>query len=141
MTDQTTDEADRILAGGPIAPALGVVAGQLAVLQSREQLLLTLATLTLTITGFSGPAMVQSGWLARSGLIAGLVCVLAGVLLILATLEARWLTATPGTDRERLVSAIRLRDRKTQVFRWALALLGLGLTCYVAAVVAFIAAV
>jgi hypothetical protein len=133
-------EADALLAmhGGNLAAAIATVAGQFNVIQAREQLLLTLATLTLTITGFSGPKIIESSEVARWSLAAGLVVVLAGVVHILFTLRVRWLTSFAGDDRARLAAALAHRDSKTRAFGRELILLACGLALYVASVVAFI---
>ncbi len=41
-------------------------------IQSRQQTLLTLATLTLTITGFSGPSMAASNIVSKYSMIFGI---------------------------------------------------------------------
>ena len=54
MTPQ--DEAGKLLERhGALLAVQQVIAHQFDVLQSRTHMMLTLATLTLTITGFSGP--------------------------------------------------------------------------------------
>lgn len=139
--DEVESEADRLLAmyDGRLAQAIEVVSRQFGVIQGREQLLLTLATLTLTITGFSGPKIVESSLVAKWCLAVGLVIVLAGVLHILHTLQVRWLTQFAGSDRQILVAALHYRNSKTAAFIRERLLLGVGLGCYVAALVAFIA--
>ena len=126
---------------GRLAPAMAVISAHFAVIQTRSQLLLTLATLTLTITGFSGPHMASSGWQARIGMALGLVLVLAGVILLLATLRTTWLTKLVEPDpASSLARMIAYRDSKTRVYRWQLILLSLGLSSYVFAVIAFLVA-
>ncbi|GDY13547.1 hypothetical protein LBMAG53_24250 [Planctomycetota bacterium] len=139
--DEVESEADRLLKmhDGRLSPALEIVARQFGVIQGREQLLLTLATLSLTITGFSGPKIVESSQVAKWCLAVGLVIVLAGVLHILNTLQIRWLTQFPGTDREILVAALLHRNTKTKAFARERLLLGVGLGFYVASVVVFVA--
>jgi len=136
-----TVEAQRLLAlhEGRLAPAMATVSSQFVVIQGRTQLLLTLATLTLTITGFSGPRIAASCLAARSLLAAGLVIVLAGVVLLLASLRIRWLPQLlDGTPTESLERMIRYRDRKTRWYSWELMVMVLGLGCYVAAVVVYL---
>lgn len=136
-------EAARLLAlhRGDAAQAFAAVSQQFQVLQGRSQVLLTLATLTLTITGFSGPAMVKSGAFARGAMVAGLACVLAAVLVLLTGLQIRWISQfDAGTPEATLAEALAWRDRKTARFRVELVLLGLGLASYVAAVIAYLLA-
>jgi len=136
-------EAELLLSlhDGRLAPAMAVVSAHFTVIQTRSQLLLTLATLTLTITGFSGPHMAHSGWPARIGMVLGLALVLAGVILLLATLRTIWLTKLIESDpTTSLARMIAYRDSKTRVYRWQLTLLSLGLSSYVFAVIAFLLA-
>jgi hypothetical protein len=133
-------EAERLLRiSGGVKPALDVLLGQFNVLQGRAQLLLTLATLVLTITGFSGPRIAAAGAFPRLALSLGLVLVLAAVSLVLASgLRIRWVTqfAAPD-DAALLASVIDYRDRKTRAFALQLLLLGTGIAVYVAGVVVY----
>lgn len=137
------EEARHILAvGGGLRGALELLMTQFAVLQTRAQLLLTVSTLALTITGFSGPRIAQSGVFPRLAMASGLVFVLASMLLILGgSLRIRWVTqfrAPAGGDDASLVAQIVChRDRKTRLFFLELCLLVTGLSAYVAAVVVY----
>ena len=147
MTPDPEDEARELFAlhgGGreALARAVELLSRQFLVIQNRSQLLLTLATITLTITGFSGPKMAESGVLARVGLVAGLIFVLLAVVLLLANLRIRWLTHFIGPDPQRsLVAALRYRNAKTRWYLAQIVLLMIGLGCYVGAIVAYVAAV
>jgi hypothetical protein len=137
------DEARHLLAiGGGLRGALELLMGQFSVLQTRAQVMLTVATLALTITGFSGPRIAQSGDFPRFAMAGGLVLVLASMLLILGgSLRIRWVTqfrAPPGGGDEMLIAQVVChRDRKTRLFFVELCLLLAGLTAYVAAVVVY----
>lgn len=136
-------EARRLLAlhQDDAARTYDVVRTQFLVLQQRSQLLLTLATITLTITGFSGPKMVQSGSFTRIAMCLGLALVLAAVLVLLSGLRVKWLSQfDAGTAEATLAEAIAYRDRKTLQFQAEIVLLGLGIASYVAAVIAYLAA-
>ena len=124
---------------GSLKPAIDVLMSQFTVLQTRAQLLLSLATLTLTITGFSGPRIAAAGAFCRYALTTGLVLVLISVLLILGQgLRVRWVTPFRGqTDEELLVTIIGYRDTKTRSFGWQIGLLGAGLAAYVAGVIGY----
>ncbi len=131
------DEARHLLRiTGGIKPSIDVLMTQFTVLQTRAQLLLTLATLALTITGFSGPKIASAGAFSRYSLAVGLILVLISVVLILSVgLRVRWVTQFRGeTDEALLVAIIRYRDAKTRGFAWQLTVLGAGLTAYVAGV-------
>lgn len=137
------EEARRLLAlGGGPRGALDLLVAQFGVLQTRSQVLLTVSTLALTITGFSGPRIAQSGDFSRLAMAVGLVLVLGSMLLIIGgSLRIRWVTqfrAPPGGGDEELVAQILCyRDRKTRLFGWELGLLLAGLAAYVAAVVVY----
>lgn len=106
-------------------------------LQTRAQL--SLATLTLTITGFSDPRIAAAGTFRLYALIAGLILMLVSDLLIpWRGLRVRWLTQFRGqTEEDLLVTLIDYRDTKTRSFCWQIGLLGGGLEAYVAGVVSY----
>jgi len=134
-------EARRLLElhHGDAARTYDVVRQQFMVLQQRSQLLLTLATITLTITGFSGPKMVQSGIFARWAMGIGLTLVLASVLVLLHGLRVKWLSQfDAGSPEATLAEAIAYRDRKTARYQAEIALLAVGIASYVVAVIAYL---
>lgn len=134
------DEARRLLAvTGGLAAALEVMRGQFNTLQTRAQLLLTVSTLALTITGFSGPRIAAAGAFQRNSMALGLVIVLASMVLIIGgSLRVHWVTQFTGPDDETLVAGVlRYRDAKTRLFFVELCLLVAGLACYVASVVSY----
>jgi hypothetical protein len=133
-------EARRLLqTAGSLRSALEVLMSQFTVLQTRAQILLTVSTLALTITGFSGPKIAAAGDFQRYALAVGLVFVLASTLLILmGSLRIRWVTQFDEENDEALVTAIvRYRDSKTRLFFLQLCLLVTGLACYVSGVVSY----
>jgi hypothetical protein len=118
---------------------LKVISQQFVVLQSRSQLLLTLATIVLTITGFSGPRIAASGVFARSAMAVGLLLTLIAVLMLLLNLRIRWLTQFQGTDPQQVLSdIIAYREGKRRAYLWIITMLMAGLASYVAAVIAFL---
>lgn len=116
-----------------------VITHQFDVLQSRSHMMLTLATLTLTITGFSGPKIAASNVVSQYAMILGLVFVLVAVVVTLAgTLRIRWLTQIGQGDAEAVIRGmIVYRNQKTRLFRVELTLLVLGLTFYVVSVITY----
>lgn len=136
-------ESRHLLAvGGGLKGALDMLMQQFNVLQTRAQLLLTVATLALTITGFSGPRIAAAGLFQRYAMAGGLLFVLASMLLILGgSLRIKWVTqfrAPPGGDDAALLAEIVChRDRKTRLFFAELCLLLTGLTLYISAVIAY----
>ena len=132
------EEADHLLAmyRGDVPQIAAVIQGQLTNLASRAQMLLQLAGLTITVTGFSGASIARSGRLAAILVVSGLVTVLLGASLSMGgILHVRWTTQlAPCEPRDALVAAIQMRDRKTRAFGRSLALLILGLALYIGSV-------
>lgn len=127
--------------GGPdhIAECTTLISTQFVVMQTRSHLLLTLATIILTITGFSGPRIASSGLFARTSMAIGLVLVLAAVVILLRTMRIHWLTQFLDEDPQALlVAIITYRNHKTRLFLIYLVLITVGLTFYVAAVIAYL---
>ena len=110
------------------------------VLHSRSQLLLSLATICLTITGFSGPKIAASGYWAGWMLIGGLSLVLVSAFFVLmGPLSLQWLTAYRAeTDFATLQELMLRRDRKSLLYRLAVFTLTGGLTLYAAALICFL---
>jgi len=112
------------------------------VLQNRAQMLLSLITITLTITGFSGPQIAQSSLLARVAIIFGLFFVLLSALVLMAgPLRLNWCTRSREENIEQsLVKLIVQRNRRTDRYHLAAVLLVIGLIGYVGSVISFLAA-
>ncbi|MCB1103542.1 MAG: hypothetical protein H7A44_10070 [Opitutaceae bacterium] len=119
--------------------AIAVLMTQFNVLQTRAQMMLTITTLTLTITGFSGPKIAASGMFSRVAMAAGLLFTLASTLLILGgSLRIRWVTQFKGDSPLQFVTRVlTYRNAKTRLFFAEICLLVAGLACYVAGVVAY----
>lgn len=114
-----------------------------AILQTRSQMLLGLATICLTITGFSGPRMAASNPLSRFFIGFGLSFVLASVIAVVAgPLRFRWVTSwRADTLDETLIENIRRRDSKTRLYRLATFLLLVGLTGYLLSLIFYLTVV
>lgn len=127
---------------GKAGEVLRTLTSQFAVLQNRNQVLLTLCTLTLTITGFSGPRIVASGPGARWSMAIGIVLVLLGlILLLLSSLVVRFASqyvAEEADPRAGFARLIAYRNRKTAWYRWQLACIVLGISGYVAAIIHYL---
>ncbi|MBT4501769.1 MAG: hypothetical protein HOC74_28825 [Gemmatimonadetes bacterium] len=121
------------------ARSQSVITHQFDVIQTRTQAVIGLATLALTITGFSGPKIAASSPFSRYAMVLGLCFTLISVCIALVgALHIRWLTQIGGeTPEAALTSMIEYRDRKTRRFRQALVALVVGLSFYVASVVTF----
>lgn len=120
--------------------ALRFVHDQFHVIQARSQFLLTLGTLTLTITGFSGPKIAETNAFSRYSIAGGIFLVLCSMLmLLLATNKIRWVTQAKGdTPEETLAMIIGYRNKKTRYYQVELYLLVTGLAMYVASVISFL---
>jgi hypothetical protein len=138
------DEAARLydMYGGAdrLARCMEFLRHHFDVIQARSQLLLTLATIALTITGFSGPKIAETGPFSRIAMVVGITFVLAAIaLLLLGGLRIRWTTQLMEDDPEKtLVRIIRYRNTKTRFYFWELALLVIGLASYVASVASYL---
>jgi hypothetical protein len=134
--DARSTEADRIVAlvGGDRLRAFEIVERQLAVLVLRTQVMLSLSGIVITVTGFSGRAIAQTGALARYSIATGIFVVLAAAAVAIGgVLRLRWLTQEVTDDvRQTLVRAIEIRDRKSRFLSLALTLfiVGFGLYCF-----------
>jgi len=119
--------------------ATAVLMQQFFVLQTRAQIMLTITTLTLTITGFSGPKIAASGVFSRYSMALGILATLISTLLILGgSLRIRWVTQFRGdNDLDLITRVIRYRNEKTNLFFVEICLLVLGLASYVSSVVAY----
>lgn len=116
---------------------MAMLSGQLSMLAARSQTLLSLAGITITVTGFSGASIARSGRLAALLLCSGLVLVMVSASFAIAgILHVEWITNTKPIP---LVDAVRLglhrRDAKTRRYRWSIGFLVIGLSLYVASVV------
>lgn len=143
MPVSPAQEAQHLLAlhgRDQLQKSLDTISHQFSVIQTRTQLLLTLATLSLTITGFSGPKIAASNVVSRYCMVLGLVLVLVStVIILLGTLRIRWITQFIETTPEAtLVAIITYRNQKTRLFLIELAILVFGLTFYVASVVGYL---
>jgi hypothetical protein len=138
------DEAHLIveMMGGPgsLGKCMEFLRHHFDVIQARSQLLLTLSTLALTITGFSGVKIAQTNAFARYSMALGIIFVLVGmVLLLLGGLRIRWTTQFyEATTEKTIARIIQYRNSKTRLYFIQLALLVIGLGAYVAAIVTYL---
>ena len=132
------EEADRILAlyGDDPVPIAALLERQFGMLHNRAQVLLGLAGVVITTTGFSGRLIAGTSTLAQALIIGGVALVLLGAVTVaVGVLPLRWLTQQDGDlVRPWLVVCLTYRDRKTRSYRLALVFLLLGLALYVGAI-------
>jgi hypothetical protein len=136
MPPVTPEAATLLRLAGSELEAYRMLERQLAVLVLRTQVLLSLAGIVITVTGFSGRAIAQTGPLARACIAIGIVVVLlSAVTAIAGVLRLQWLSQVLGEDPlENLVRGITIRDRKARFLGVALILFVVGFAFYVAAV-------
>jgi len=131
-------EAERILAlcKGDALRAFEMVQAQLGVLVLRTQVLLSLSGIVITVTGFSGRAIAETGDLARYAITGGIVVVLTSALtLVSGVLRVSWATERIRDDPlETLVDEIAIRDRKSRFLRWGMLIFSVGFALYVLAI-------
>jgi hypothetical protein len=128
------DEAQQVLAlsGGDALRAYELMDRQLGVLVLRTQVLLSLSGIVITVTGFSGRAIAETGALARASIAGGILVVLASaVVAIGGVLRLRWLTQELDADVLHMIErAIEVRDRKGRFLSVALLLFVVGFSLY-----------
>ena len=117
-----------------------VLRDSFSLLQTRSQMLLGLATICLTITGFSGPRMAASNGWSRFFIGFGLAFVLFSVVALVAgPLRLRWMTAWKAGDTDQtLLLHLRQRNLRTRYYRIALFLLLVGLFGYLMSLLFFL---
>lgn len=141
--ESASDEARNILelCGGDRLRAFEMVQAQLGVLVLRTQVMLSLSGIVITVTGFSGRAVAQTGLLARASIVSGLFLVLAAAgVAVWGVLRLRWMTQELGPDTLAVLSrAIAIRDRKARFLTIALGLFVTGFSLYCLAVAQLLA--
>ena len=119
---------------------LRILRDQFGVLQTRSSFILTLCTITLTITGFSGHRIAATNDTARIlialGLLFTLTCL---IVLLIGSLRIHWSTQIRSDSPESTLSEIiKYRNSKTKLYIFELFLLAAGLVCYVSSVIVFL---
>lgn len=121
---------------GNAAQIMSALQSQLSILANRAQTLLSLAGITITVTGFSGTSIAKAGPVSATLLVLGLVVVLVSAAIAMnGILRVQWTTSLPPCElNEAVLATIEVRDVKTKRFDLALRLLVIGLTLYVSSV-------
>ncbi|NOQ95020.1 MAG: hypothetical protein GQ555_00205 [Desulfobacterales bacterium] len=110
------------------------------VIQNRAQMLLSLITITLTITGFSGAKIAESSLFARLSIAFGLGFVLLSALILMAgPLRLNWCTRSRSKSLDQsLIKLIEQRNFRTERYHQASVALVIGLIGYVTSVISFL---
>ncbi|KAH3767784.1 hypothetical protein Pelo_308 [Pelomyxa schiedti] len=119
-----------------------LISRQFVVLQTRSQQILSIAALSLTITGFSGPKIAASNAVSRISLAVGLTLTLLSLTLtMLSSFQIRWVTQFSGVETDPhnyLAEVLEYRNWKTWMFNVEMAALVTGLGFYVVAIVVYL---
>jgi len=126
--------------GDKPAKLYGVLTDSFNVLQNRAQMLLSLVTITLTITGFSGPKIAESSLIARVSIAFGLsFALLSALIMISGPLRLSWCTRTRTDNIDgSLIKLIDQRNFRTRRYHTASKFLVIGLIGFVASVISFL---
>ncbi len=110
------------------------------VLQQRAQTLLSLITITLTISGFSGPQIARSSQISRISITFGLAFVLLSALILMTgPLQLKWSTQIKSKDfSSGIVTLLELRNFRTRRYHIASICLIIGLVGYVSSLISFL---
>lgn len=134
IPESAAKEAQAILraTGDNLLQALEVVQKQLDTIYSRAQVLLSLAGIVVTVTGFSGRLIAGSSSPAQAFLVSGLFVVLLSALFVfLRVMRVRWVTSMLADNPDSaLANAIFRRNRKTTAYSIGGLILFLGLLLY-----------
>ena len=117
-----------------------LMAESLHILQVRAGMLLSLITITLTITGFSGPQIAKSSPTARISIVLGLGLVLMSALILMTgPLRLHWYSRErSGSVDQSIIKLIEVRNFRTQRYHIASVVLIVGLTAYVTSLISFL---
>ncbi len=134
ITPKVQAEAQTImeLCNGDLMAALKVAEQQLNIVYTRAQVLMSLAGMVVTVTGFSGRLIAGSSTLAQIFLVAGLFVSLSSAAWVFRrVMRVRWVTVLASEDRAHaLENAIDRRNRKTEAYTIGGTLLFIGLLLY-----------
>lgn len=97
---------------------LELIKSNLQILQTRSQTILGLCTICLTITGFSGPRIAESGKAAAASIVGGLFFIVAATFfLVSGPLRLQWITRTwAGNWKSTALLLLERRNKRTRLF-------------------------
>lgn len=120
FTPELKAEAATILelCKGDMLAALHIAENQLNIIYTRAQVLMSLAGMVVTVTGFSGRLIAGSSLAAQVFLITGLFVTLASVIWVFQrVMRVRWITTMVVENKEQaLEQALIHRNRKTRAY-------------------------
>mgnify|MGYP000863687011 FL=1 len=108
---------------------------QFGIVTQRTQMVFGVGALAISVAGFSGHRLAAAGPFSGLTLMAGLLCILAGLFVALyGVVRVRWMSSLRGdTVEASFLRLLAVRNRKTRYFLWSLKLVIVGLVLYVAA--------
>ncbi len=134
---ETKQEVENILAltGNNYVHAMDILERQLNVLHTRAQVLMSLAGIVLTITGFSGKLIAGTSLIAQILVVVGLATVLSSaVWVFLQVMRVKWLTGEVVLNQQTsLETVVQRRTQKTRAYSIGGIILCFGLFLYCAA--------
>ena len=129
-----SEEAHAILAlvGGDFSRAIQMVHDQFNVLYTRAQVFIGIASVVLTITGFSGRLIAATNRPAQVLIIIGVALVLASAFYIVhRIMRIRWVTSELSDDPHRTLDILlERRDQRTDALHRGGVILFCGLAFY-----------
>lgn len=110
--------------------------GQLSLIYGRASSLVQVASVVITVTGFSGRIIADTSTLAQVLVIGGVSMVsLAAASALVFVLPVKWITATMHLPlRAWMLVVLRRRDAKVRAIKFATGLLIIGMVLYIAAI-------
>lgn len=134
VTPEIKAEAATILelCHGDLLAALKIAESQLNIVYTRAQVLMSLAGMVVTVTGFSGRLIAGSSLAAQIFIVAGLLVSLSSAAWVFARImRVQWVTTLASKDKEHaLEQALYRRNRKTSAYSTGGTLLFVGLLLY-----------
>ncbi len=120
------------LTDGALKPALEMAQRQLDIIYMRAQVLMSLAGVVVTVTGFSGRLIAGTNATAQLFLVAGLgVTLSSAIWVFLRVMRVRWVTVMLCDEAQcSVANAIYHRNRKTRAYVTGGVILFVGLVLY-----------
>ncbi len=115
--------------------------GQLSLVYGRATSLVQIASVVITVTGFSGRIIADTSRVAQVLVIGGVSTVsLAAASALFFVLPVRWITLSMHLPlRDWILTVIRRRDAKVRAIQFATGLLIIGMVLYIAAIALMLA--
>lgn len=134
----SNEEAKKIfqLCGKDLLKSMELLERHLNTLHTRAQVLVSLAGVVITVTGFSGRIIAGTNLPAQILIISGLAIVLfSAVFVTRKVMRVKWVTTDIQEDSiETLETIIKRRNQKTKAFYTGGVILSIGLFLYCAAI-------